>query len=124
MANTSQFVQSLFNDREVIIEQNNYISNVVDLQNSTIIGLVFPQELEGNKNKFNGNRICFYVSSDKQDFHQLRDTENNLIVLNCLNNVCYSLNRYDLAAWNYIKIQSDTAQTNDITITLQTRAGS
>lgn len=118
MANTSQFVQSLFNDREVIIEQNNYISNVVDLQNSTIIGLVLPQN-------FSGNKICFYVSSDKNNFYQLRDINNNLVVLNCSNNTSYSLARYDLSAWNYIKIKSDRSQKLSPTIIkLQTRAGS
>lgn len=116
MAKSSQFQPSLMNDITCTMLDDNYISEIVNTKNTSLIGLTLPSN-------FNGNRLAFQVSTDGINFYNFKDINNNNIIIDISKSNSFSFGRDDFLAWNYIKIISDAVQTSDVTITLQTRAG-
>ncbi len=116
MAKSSQFQPSLMNDVICTILNGNHISEIVDTKNTSLMGLTLPSN-------FNGDRLAFQVSTNATDFFNLKDKNNNNIVIDISKSSSFSFGRDDFLAWNYIKIISDKDQKSDVTIDLQTRAG-
>lgn len=116
MAKSSQFQQSLLNDRQVVIESGNTISNSTNLQNTSIVGFSLPSN-------FNGDKLSFQVSTDGLNFYNFRDINNNNIIIDVTSNNSYSFGRDDFLAWGYVKFIANQTQLSQTIITLQTRAG-
>lgn len=110
------FQQSLMSDIDCDMLQNNSSSEIVDLLNTSIVGLVLPSNFQGEK-------IAFKVSVDKTNFYSLKNNANETIVIDVISESVVSFGRDDFLAWKYLKIVSNKTQTQDISIRLQTRAG-
>jgi len=110
------FQQSLMSEIDCDMLENNSTSEIVDLLNTSIVGLVIPSDFQGEK-------IAFKVSVDKVNFYSLQNNANEKIVIDAKSESVVSFGRDDFLAWKYLKIVSDMTQTADISIRLQTRAG-
>ena len=113
---TGQFQERLCNDITVTIDDGETVSSAADISGTSLVAIDIPAGLEGTA-------MTFQVSSDDgttfRTYKRMIDGASVTAVVGA--NAAYATDPGDFAGYSHIKLVAGTAQTGDITITLQTR---
>ena len=115
MASSNEFQSVLRSDSLALIQDGSTLSNAVDLHGTVLIGISIPAG-------FSGTTLTVYASTSYAGtYQQVRNTDNVAATITCAAGYYYALVPFDLAGCRYVKLQSNTTQSGDCTITLVTR---
>lgn len=116
MATASQFQERLTSDLSITILNGQTVSqNALDTNGTSLVGYVLPAI-------FDGTSITFQVSETKNGaYSDLYNTDGTQISHTIAQGRAVAISPLDFAGWRFIKFVSNSAETADRTITIQSR---
>lgn len=108
--------QSKLEAQSVTILDSQTTSSAVDLYGTNVVGIIVPSGFDGATITFKGS------TSIDGTFYDLFNSNDVQLTVNVTAGRMYQFNSADLAAIQYIKLVSDSAQSGDTALTLITRS--
>ena len=110
-----EFQSLLRYNKIAFIASGNALSNALDLAGTSVVAISTPAE-------FDGSALTIYGSdSFTGTYKEVRNVDNVPCSISCVAGYYYALTPFDLTSVRYIKLLSNTNQTQDCELILVTR---
>lgn len=110
-----EFQSVLRYNKIAFIQSGDALSNAVDLFGTSIVAISTPAE-------YDGTGVTIYGSETfAGTYKEVRNISNVSCTIDCEAGYYYALTPFDLSSVRYVKLLSNTNQTQDCEITLVTR---